>query len=142
MPLDFNRLYILNLDHTSDYKPIIMRLFKYLAYSGVLFLCCTTLSCVSTRVEANPYQDSAENIECQTKASWSYWWGLKQKTVSANPEIEGTICPCRDKAMSWTVTKTSFGDSLLNLITLGIVNHRTVSYGCSRPTDGDSGLDD
>lgn len=99
-------------------------------------------SCVSTRVEASPYQDTAVNIECQTKSSWSYFWGLKQKRVDANPEVTGTICPCSEGAMTWVVVKTSFGDNLLSIITLGTVNHRTVSYGCARPNDGDGGLDD
>lgn len=99
-------------------------------------------SCVSTRVEASPYQDTAENIECQTKSSWSYFWGLKQKRIDANPEVAGTICPCADQAMSWVETKTSLGDFLLSLVTIGTVNHRTVSYGCARPQNGDGGLDD
>lgn len=109
---------------------------------AVLLLLSSTSSCVSTRVEANPYQDSAVNIECQTKPSWSYWWGLKQKRVNANPEIEDAVCPCREKAMAWVETKSSFGDFLLTIVTLGAVNHRTVTYGCARPQDGDGGLDD
>ncbi len=107
----------------------------------LLFLSITS-SCVTTRVEANPYQDSAVNIECQRQSSWSYFWGLKQQRVNANPEVEGAVCPCRGKAMSWVVTKSSFGDFLLSLVTLGTVNHRTVSYGCAREQDGDGGLDD
>lgn len=102
----------------------------------------STTACVSTRVEGNPYQDSAVNIECQTKSSWSYFWGLKQKTVSANPEIDGTVCPCAQQSMSWVVTTSSFGDFMLSLVTLGTVNHRTVQYGCARPQGGEGGLDD
>ena len=107
-----------------------------------LLLLSITSSCVTTRVEANPYQDSAVNIECQRQSSWSYFWGLKQQRVNANPEVEGAVCPCREKAMTWVVTKSSFGDFLLSLVTLGAVNHRTVSYGCAREQDGDGGLDD
>lgn len=106
----------------------------------VLFLTSIN-SCVSTRIEASPYQDTVENLECQTKSSWSYWWGLKQKRVEANPETANVICPCDEGAMSWVVVKTSTGDFFLSLITLGIVNHRTASYGCSRPRNGDGGLD-
>ena len=98
-------------------------------------------SCVTTRVEASPYQDSIENLECQTKSSWSYWWGLQQKRVDANPETEGVICPCREGAFSWVVVKTSLGDALLSLVSIGIANHRTVSYGCSRPEQGEGELD-
>lgn len=101
-----------------------------IAFLSLIFV---TTSCVSTRIEANPYQDSAVNLECQRKSSWSYLWGLNQKMVSANPEIENTKCPCRAKAMSWVEVKTSFTDSLLSLVTLGIVNHRTAIYGCARP---------
>ncbi|WP_299213950.1 hypothetical protein [uncultured Dokdonia sp.] len=109
---------------------------------GTLLLLSITASCVSTRVEANPYQDSAVNIECQKQNSWSYFWGLKQKRVNANPEVEGAVCPCREKAMSWVETKSSLGDFLLSLVTVGIVNHRTVTYGCARAQDGEGGLDD
>ncbi|WP_086476312.1 MULTISPECIES: hypothetical protein [Arenibacter] len=98
-------------------------------------------SCVSTRVEASPYQDSVENLECRKESSWSYYWGLKQKRVDANPEVAGNPCPCREGALSWVVVKTSFTDFLLSSITLGIVNHRTVTYGCARPTDGDGNMD-
>lgn len=101
----------------------------------ILFVAVGLLStsCVSTRVEASPYQDSVENLECQKESSWSYYWGLKQKRVDANPEVEGTTCPCREGAFSWVVVKTSFTDFLLSAVTLGIANHRTVSYGCARP---------
>lgn len=99
-------------------------------------------SCVSTRVEASPYQDTAVNIACQKESNWSYFWGLKQKMVSANPDIPETECPCAEKAMSWVETKSSFGDFMLSLVTLGTVNHRTVTYGCARPQDGDGSLDD
>lgn len=90
-------------------------------------------SCVSTRIEASPYQDSVENLECHKRSSWSYYWGLKQKRIDVNPEVAGTICHCKEGALSWVVVKTSFTDFLLSTVTLGIVNHRTASYGCSRP---------
>ncbi len=112
--------------------------------SGKLFLLTLLIpmfmgnsSCVSTRVEASPYQDSVQNLECQTKQDWSYFWGLKTKRVEANPETEGTVCPCREGALSWVVVKTSLPDFLLSMATLGVVNHRKVSYGCSRPRDGE-----
>ncbi|MEP0266256.1 hypothetical protein [Dokdonia sp.] len=108
----------------------------------IVFVFSTTFSCVSTRVEANPYQDGAVNIACQKKSSWSYFWGLKQKTVSANPEIEGTECPCRNKAMTWVESKTSLGDFVVSLVTVGIINHRTITYGCARDQGGEGGLED
>jgi len=114
-------------------KPIFLTLFFAIMVS--------TSSCVSTRIEASPYQDSVENLECRTKSSWSYLWGLIQKRVEANPETKGTVCPCGEGAMSWVVVKTSFGDFLLSLVTLGTVNHRTATYGCSRPQNGEGDLD-
>ncbi|MGX1929711.1 hypothetical protein [Flagellimonas sp. 2504JD4-2] len=110
----------------------------------LLFFCFIVSSCVSTRIEASPYQDSVENLECQRKSSWSYWWGVapgSTKTVSANPDIADTECACHERAMSWTVVKTSFPDFLLSLVTLGIVNHRTAIYGCARPQGGEGDLD-
>lgn len=116
------------------------QLYMYII-ATLLWLSITT-SCVTTRVEANPYQDSAVNIECQKQSSWSYFWGLKQKRVNANPEVKDAVCPCREKAMSWVETKSSLGDFLLSLVTVGIVNHRTVTYGCARAQNGEGGLDD
>lgn len=107
---------------------------------GILLLSGLSASCVTTRVESSPYQDSVENLECQIKSDWSYFWGLKQKRVDANPETAGTVCPCREGAMSWVVVKTSITDYLLSLVTLGIVNHRTASYGCARPHNGEGDL--
>lgn len=109
----------------------------------VITVCLSMLgtSCVSTRVEASPYQDTFENLECQSRHSWSYWWGLKQKRVDVNPETEGVICPCAEGSLSWVVVKSSFTDFLLSLATVGIVNHRTVTYGCSRPSNGEVDLD-
>lgn len=108
-----------------------------------LVLCLTLLpaSCVSTRVEASPYQDSVENLECRKESSWSYYWGLKQKRIDANPEVAGNACPCREGALSWVVVKTSFTDFLLSSVTLGIANHRTVTYGCARPPNVEGDLD-
>ena len=43
--------------------------------------------------------------------------------------------------MTWVQTKSSLGDFLLSLVTVGTVNHRTVTYGCARDQGGDGGLD-
>ena len=99
------------------------------------------ISCVSTRVEASPYQDTIENLECQEVSNWSYFWGLKVKKINVNPADDAVICPCREESMNWVEVKTSTTDFLLSLITLGTVNHRSVSYGCARPSEGDGGLD-
>lgn len=112
---------------------------KYIAF--LLFVTLITSSCVSTRVEASPYQDSVENLECRKESSWSYYWGLKQKRIDANPEVAGNDCPCREGALSWVVVKSSFTDFLLSFVTLGIANHRTVTYGCARPQNGEGDLD-
>lgn len=113
---------------------------QHLIRTTIVLLFLGMSSCVTTRIEANPYQDSAENLECQRKSSWSYWWGIapgSTQTISANPELEGTVCPCAEKALSWVKVKTSFPDFLLSLVTLGIVNHRTTTYGCARPQGGE-----
>ncbi len=112
---------------------------KFMALVFVLTLLPS--SCVSTRVEASPYQDSVENLECRKESSWSYYWGLKQKRIDANPEVADNECPCREGALSWVVVKTSFTDFLLSSVTLGIVNHRTATYGCARPQNVEGDLD-
>ena len=114
-----------------------------IVFSALFLISIISLSaCVSTRVEASPYQDSVENLECRKDSNWSYYWGLKQKRIDANPEVTGTDCPCRESGLSWVVVNTSFTDFLLSSVTLGIVNHRTVTYGCARPQDGDGELDE
>jgi len=115
---------------------------KTLFICGLSLLFLWSTSCVSTRVEASPYEDAVVNLECQKISSWSYFWGLKQKRVDTNPEVLGSECPCSEQAMSWVETKSSLGDFVLSLVTLGAVNHRTVTYGCARPRDGEGGLDD
>ncbi len=112
---------------------------KFMAFALAVTLLPS--SCVSTRVEASPYQDSVENLECRKESSWSYYWGLKQKRVDANPEVAGNECPCREGALSWVVVKSSFADFLLSAATLGMVNHRTATYGCARPPIGEGELD-
>ena len=94
------------------------------------------MSCVSTRVEASPHDANVSGLECHKKSSWSYWWGINEKRVDVNPDTEGVECPCRGEAMAWVEVKTSTSDFLLSLITIGIVNHRTVVYGCAKPCDG------
>lgn len=116
----------------KPYKTVFSTLF--------LFSLLAQSACVSTRVEASPYQDGVENLECQKESSWSYLWGLNQKRIDVNPEVAGSDCPCDEGAMSWVVVKSSFTDSLLSLLTLGIVNHRTVTYGCARPQNGDGSM--
>lgn len=118
-----------------------MKPYKVVFTTLLLSLLMAQTACVSTRVEASPYQDSVENLECRKESSWSYYWGLKQKRIDANPEVEGNECPCREGAMSWVVVNTSFTDFLLSSITLGIVNHRTVTYGCARPQNTEGNLD-
>lgn len=105
-----------------------------------ILLVTLNYACVTTRVEASPYQDSVENLECRKKSDWSYFWGLKQKRVDANPENADTVCPCREGSMSWVVVKSSFTDFLLSLVTLGTINHRTATYGCARPQNGEGDL--
>lgn len=110
-----------------------MKLYRIVFPALILFVIPVQWGCVSTRIEASPYQDSVENLECRKESSWSYYWGLKQKRIDANPEGAGNECPCREGALSWVVVKTSFTDFLLSAVTLGIANHRTVTYGCARP---------
>ncbi|XMO87087.1 hypothetical protein AAFN75_02090 [Algibacter sp. AS12] len=95
-------------------------------------------SCVSTRVEATPHDANVVNLECHEKFNWSYLWGLGSvKRVDLHPDTEGVECPCRSKAIAWVEVKTSLTDFALSLVTLGIVNHRKVKYGCAKPSDGE-----
>lgn len=115
----------------------------------LITLCCTTIllnSCVTTRVEASPHDTNVANMTCHVQSQWSYLWGLGGKErVDVNPETEDKAieCPCREKALAWAEVKTSFTDVLLSIVTIGIVNHRTVEYGCVRPVNngGDDDMD-
>ncbi len=101
-----------------------------------------TSSCVSTRIEASPHDTNVANMSSNSQGQWSYLWGLAGKErVDVNPETADVESPCREKALAWAEVKTSLGDVLLSLVTLGIVNHRTVTYGCARPSGGESDMD-
>ena len=103
----------------------------------VLLLGCTT-SCITTHVISNQHSDNIDNEECQSVSHWKYWWGLGgPDEILVGPNSEDTVCPCTNKAMASVKVKSSFGDYLLTAITLGIVNHRTVSFECAEVDNGE-----
>ena len=104
----------------------------------VIFVAINFSSCMSTQVVANHHSDGLDNEECQTVAHWKYWWGIGgSDEILLQPGSPDTVCPCESEAMASVVVKSSFGDFLLSFITLGIVNHRTISYQCAEVDEGE-----
>ncbi len=103
----------------------------------VLLLGCTT-SCMTTHVISNQHSNNIDNEECQSVSHWKYWWGIGgSDEILVGPGSGDTVCPCANESMASVKVKSSFGDFLLTAITLGIVNHRTVSYECAEVDEGE-----
>ncbi len=114
----------------------IMRKRKH--YLLVLFVFMSFSSCMSTKVVGNYHSDNIDNEECQTVSQWKYWWGLGgSDEILVQADSDDTKCPCPNNALASVEVNSSFGDFLLTLVTLGVVNHRTVSYECAEIDEGE-----
>ena len=103
----------------------------------VLVLACAS-SCMTTHVISNQHSDNIDGEECQTVSHWKYWWGIGgSDEILTGPDSTDTQCGCDGKAMASVKVKSSFGDFLLTAVTLGIVNHRTVSFECAEVDNGE-----
>ncbi|MDC7994045.1 Bor/Iss family lipoprotein [Altibacter sp. HG106] len=110
-----------------------------IANVAILMMCN---ACMSTQVIANYHSDTLDNEACHELSHWKYWWGIGgSDEVLVGPNSPDTDCPCANNAMASVEVKSSFGDFLLNFVTLGIVNHRTVSYKCAEVDEGEQGRD-
>ncbi len=108
---------------------------------------CTILlastSCTSTKVIASNYDDTFAGNEYYETDDWSYLWGMVRKDVYvAKDGDDSKYALCDEGSLANVEVKTTFGGALLTIVTVGIVNHRKVKYGCSRPANGDGGLED
>lgn len=123
------------------YTKKIFNLFLVIVFS------ISSIACVTTHVVANDHSSNISNEACQEVSQWKYWWGLGGPDEIRVGEVNSdTKCPCRDyklgakdvkSAMASVEVKNSFGDALLSLITLGIVNHRTVKFKCAEIDEGE-----
>ncbi|HEX6631046.1 MAG TPA: hypothetical protein VF048_08140 [Gemmatimonadaceae bacterium] len=68
-------------------------------------------------------------VRSESKTVYSYAWGLvhSKDTVAVCPETN---------AIDQLEVKANFGQTLLGLVTLGIVVPRRVIWHCSRPREG------
>ena len=95
-------------------------------------------SCMTTNVIANQQTSSLDHESCQELSHYKYWWGLgKSDEIIVGTVASETKCPCINNSLASVAVESNFGDFLLNFITLGIVNHRTVSYKCSEVDEGE-----
>lgn len=100
-------------------------------------------SCTSTKVIASNYDDTFSGNEYYETDDWSYLWGMVRKDVYVGKDGDDSKYGlCDEGSLANVEVKTTFGGALLTIVTVGIVNHRKVKYGCSRPSNGDGGLDD
>jgi hypothetical protein len=129
-----------------DIKPIPMKSFKRIRIITLFSLFVTVLifsSCTSTKVIASNYGDTIANNTYYQTSDWSYLWGMYRKDVYVGKDGDGTnYALCTEGSLANVEVETTFGGYFLSLVTLGIVNHRKVKYACSRPADGDGGMDD
>jgi hypothetical protein len=103
-----------------------------------IFVLVSISSCMSTKVIGSHHSDDLDNEECQKISHWKYWWGIGgSDEILVQADSEDTECPCVSNAIASIEVKSSLGDFLLNLITIGIVNHRTVSYECAETDEGE-----
>lgn len=104
----------------------------------LIFLMSVATSCMSTKVIANFHSADADNEQCQTIQHWKYWWGIGgSDEIVVEPGSDDTQCPCPNKAIASVEVHRSFGDFALTLLTLGIVNHVTVTYECAEVDNGE-----
>ncbi|MEO1029948.1 MAG: hypothetical protein AAFX55_01005 [Bacteroidota bacterium] len=116
---------------------------KALLTLSLALLLISVTNCTSTRVVASNYGDTFAGNESYETDSWSYLWGMVKKDVSVEPDADDSDhAICDEGSLANVEVKTTFGGALLTIVTLGIVNHRKVSFACSRPSNGDGGLDD
>lgn len=111
---------------------------RLLILIAVLFSVLTNSSCMSTEIIANNHSENLDNEPCQTLSHWKYLWGfVGSDELFVGPNSTDTECACPNEAMASVEVKQSFGDFVLSLITIGIVNHRKVIYKCTESDDGE-----
>jgi len=116
----------------------VSRIQRLLPIMLVFLVLHSTTSCMSTKVIASQHSDDLDSEECQTISHWKYWWGIGgSDEIIVQPGSEDTKCPCENNALASVEVKSSLGDFLLNLLTLGIVNHREIKYECAETDEGE-----
>jgi hypothetical protein len=86
----------------------------------------TFTSCSSTKIISEYDCADAANVNKDTTV-WHYFWGLKQ-SKDIRPQ-----CDKRYNHLNKVVVKTTAGNVLLTVITLGIVIPQKISWCCAPP---------
>lgn len=81
--------------------------------------------CMTTRIATGHDCDSVVNDPHNTHLVTAYFWGLKQPT-DVRP-----ACDPRFNHLNGVTVKTSFGQYMLALVTVGIVTKQRVSWCCA-----------
>ena len=81
--------------------------------------------CMTTRIATSHDCDSVVNDPNNTQLVTAYFWGLKQPT-DVRP-----ACDPRFNHLNGVTVKTSFGNYMLALATVGIVTKQRVSWCCA-----------
>ncbi|UOG72861.1 hypothetical protein MTX78_12055 [Hymenobacter tibetensis] len=90
-----------------------------------LVLVGTLSGCMTTRIVTGHDCDTAANDPNSTQLVTAYFWGLKQPTDLRPP------CDPRFAHLNGVTVKTSFGNFLLSLVTVGVVTKQRVSWCCA-----------
>jgi hypothetical protein len=98
--------------------PLLLRL--------LVILSVIACSCSSTKIITEYDCADAANVNKDTTV-WHYFWGLKQ-SKDIRPQ-----CDPRYNHLNKVVVKTTPGNVLLTVITLGIVIPQKISWCCAPP---------
>jgi hypothetical protein len=95
-------------------------------YIALLFLSLMVSSCYSVRV-ATHAQEGSEMVIVKSN---SFFWGLVQKP----PTITTPMCDSLGSTgMAIVESKTSYGNALITVFTLGIWCPMKIQYKCGKP---------
>lgn len=98
----------------------------YLLLAALTAITCILTSCSSTKIITEYDCADAANVNKDTTV-WHYFWGLKQ-SKDIRPQ-----CDNRYNHLNKVVVKSTPGNVLLTVITLGIVIPQKISWCCAPP---------
>lgn len=96
----------------------------HLSTSLLIIFVITLFSCSQTKIITEYDCADAANVNKDTTV-WHYFWGLKQ-SKDIRPQ-----CDARYNHLNKVVVKTTPGNVLLTIITLGIVIPQRISWCCA-----------
>lgn len=110
----------------NETRIVISQLNAITKFAKVLchvLICMALASCYSHRVRVPDERIATEPMEATT---YSFWWGFKQSPIEHSAEN------CESNAFAEVTSRTTFLDSIVTLVTLGIVSRTTWEWTCAK----------